>query len=211
MAATEKDLRDRTLLMLSSKSAQKVEFTFDGLYFTGAYFSAVALAIVLKPQFHRGIGFRTGHVAADADAQYDPADDVIDVPNYAYGTTTGDRDSIVHECFHAWRDAVGAKAPTATGSVATTALTDEAMAYIVGALFTNYDLTPAGRAPTMPYWATAGTIYAEAHRIAATLMGVKNPVVSAADVTALKDKIKASPTYRALKANPAMSYGNNGL
>ena len=211
MAATEKDLRDRTLLMLWSKSAQKVEFTFDGIYFTGAYFSIVSMAIVLKATVSWGVGFRTGQVAADADAQYDPADNVIDVPNYSYGTTTGDRDSIVHECFHAWRDAVGAKAPTATGSVATTALTDEAMAYLVGALFTNYDTTPAGSAVTLPYWATAGTIYAEAHRIAASLMGVKSPVVSAADVTTLKDKIKASPTYRALKATPTMSYGNNGL
>src|SRR5262249_18429461 len=156
----------------------------------------VALAIVMKASFGWGIGFRTGHVAANADAQYDPAADVIDVTSFAYGTTAGDRDSIVHECFHAWRDEIGAKVPTAAGSVSTTALTDEAMAYLVGALFTNYDTTPAGQTPTLPAW-TSDPVYAEAHRIAPSLMGVKNPVVSAADVTSLKDKIKASPTYAA--------------
>src|SRR5262245_50263995 len=176
--ATETDLRDRTFLLLASKSAQMIEFTFDGIYFVGTNFSVVTLALKVKPASRGRIGFRTGKVAADADAQYDPDDNVIDVPSFDYGKTAGDRDSLVHECFHAWRDSVGGKVPLPSGgAVATTALTDEAMAFLVGALFTNYDTTPPGKTPMLPPWAS-DPAYAEAHRIAPSLMGVKNPVVS---------------------------------
>jgi len=209
--ATEKDLRERTLFLLWSKSAWKVEFTFENIYFTGAYFTAVALAIQRKAAGGRGIGFRVGQVGADADAQYDPADDVIDVRSYDYGTTAGDRDSLIHECFHAWRDVMGARVHTVRGgAISTTALTDEAMAYLVGALFTNYDTTPPGGWVRSPDWAS-DPVYAEAHRVALPLTWAKTPVVSAEDARCLKAKIKASPSYSALKARPWTRYGNNGV
>src|SRR5262249_47661069 len=176
LMATEKDLRDRTLQLLSSNAARKIEFTLDGIYFTGAYFTVGARAISARATTGRGgIGFRTGKVPDHADASYDANDNVFVVSSYDYGKTAGDRDSLVHESFHAWRDAVGAKVPTPKGTVSTTALTDEAMAYVVGALFTNYDTTPAGQTPKTPSWATTNAIYGEAHRIAAELIGLRNP------------------------------------
>src|SRR5262245_54920836 len=155
--ATETDLRERTLRLLRSNSAFQVELTFDNIFFTGAYFTAVVGAIQRKAAGGRGIGFRVGHVAADAAAQYDPDDNVIDVRGYDYGVTAFERGAIVHECFHAWRDVMGARVRTVRGgSVSTTALTDEAMAYLVGALFTNYDTTPPGGAVSRPWWAGGG-------------------------------------------------------
>jgi hypothetical protein len=207
--ATENDLRERTLRLLRSPSAFQVELTFDRYYFSGAYFAAVIGAIQRKAAGGKGIGFRVGQVEDDADAQYDPAANVIDVRGYDYGTTAGDRDSLIHECFHAWRDIMGARLRTINGGyVSTTALTDEAMAYLVGALFTNYATTPPRGSVRAPSWASAG-VYAEAHRVALPLTWAKTPVVPYHDARCLKDKIRCSPTYRGLRA--WTRYGNNGV
>src|SRR5262245_19684628 len=207
--ATETDLRERTLRLLRSNSAFQVEFTFDNIFFTGAYFTAVALAIQRKAAGGRGIGFRTGHVEPDAAAQYDPDANVIDVRSYDYGTTAFERGALVHECFHAWRDVMGARVRTVRGgAVSTTALTDEAMAYLAGALFTNYDTTLPGRPVTPPWWAS-DPLFAEAHRVALPLTWAKTPVVPRHDARCLKDKIRCNRTYRGLRA--WTRYGNNGV
>lgn len=207
--ATEQDLRQRTLHLLRSSSAWKVELTFDRIYFTGAYFTAVALAIERKATGGRGIGFRTGQVPDNADAAYDPDADVIDVPGYGYGTTPFQRAGLIHECFHAWRDVMGAQVRSVNGNLlSTTALTDEAIAYLVGALFTNYDTTPPGM-PVRPPWWTNDPLYAEAYRVALPLTWAKTPVVSAHDARSLKHKVQCDPTYSSLRASTR--YGNNGI
>src|SRR5262245_27417053 len=193
--ATETDLRERTLRLLRSNSAFQVEFTFDNIFFTGAYFTAVAGAIQRKAAGGKGIGFRTGHVKPGAAAQYDPDANVIDVRGYDYGTTAFERDTLVHECFHAWRDIMGSKVRTTRGGlVSTAALTDEAMALLVVALFTNYDTTPPGRPVTPPWWAS-DPLFALAHRVALPLTWVKKtPVVPRHDARCLKDKVSSHPT-----------------
>src|SRR5262249_24373382 len=104
-------LRDRTLALISSIAAKKIEFTFNGVYFAGRDFNLVAAAIMSKWVGGQGVGFRTGQVASNAAAQYDPDADVIDVTSLAYGVVPFDRQALVHECFHAWRDIMGAKVP----------------------------------------------------------------------------------------------------
>src|SRR5262245_60909106 len=159
-------LRDRTLALILSSAAQKIEFTFDGVYFAGRYFNLVASAIMSKWAGGQGVGFRTGHVSPEFAAQYNPDADVIDVTSLAYGVPPFERQLLVHECFHAWRDIMGPKVPghgrdlTAakavgkSGLVKTTALQEEAMAYVTGALFHIHDTTPVRQAPTFPPWAT---------------------------------------------------------
>ena len=56
--ATERDLRERSLRLLRSSSAFKVEFTFENVFFTGAFFTAVALAIQRKARRNSSPGPR---------------------------------------------------------------------------------------------------------------------------------------------------------
>src|SRR5262249_60781923 len=102
-------LRDRTLALIQSDAARKIEFTFNGVYFAGRYFNLVANAIWSKWVGGQGVGFRTGQVSSTAAAQYDPDDDVIDVTSLAYGVTPFERQALVHERFQEWRDMMAAK------------------------------------------------------------------------------------------------------
>src|SRR5262249_29470665 len=111
--ATEKDLRDRVTLLLWSRAAQRIYFVMDQTVFNGGTaFNHVNMGIYMKAAGHGfGVGFRPGQVSAGAAAEYDPNDNVIDVPSYNYGTTAFERMTIIHECAHAWRDALGPKIP----------------------------------------------------------------------------------------------------
>src|SRR5262249_18602646 len=152
-------------------------------------FHRVATSIREKVKGNRGIGFREGHVDADADANYNPADDVYDVPTFDYGRTPNQRDTLIHESFHAWRDLMGQKVDTAGGPVSTTAVQDEAMAYIVGSLFTIYDTTPKGQKPKPPYWTPQSRVFKESYEIAKSIMNKSKAVVSAADTAVLRSAI----------------------
>jgi hypothetical protein len=216
-------LRDRTLRLILSSAAQKIEFTFNGVYFAGRYFNLVANAIMSKWVGGSGVGFRTGHVSANAAAQYDPDDDVIDVTGLAYGVLPFERQALVHESFHAWRDIMGPKVPgggrdllTAKaagyrGMVKTTALQDEAMAYVTGALFNIYDTTSGPRYPTAPWWATGTGVYAVAYGIANSIWNTKGVTLKDADVKAMTDAVKADKAYKYLKKHPKHRYNNNGV
>jgi hypothetical protein len=216
-------LRDRTLALIQSSAAQKIEFTFNGVYFAGRYFNLVANAIMSKWVGGQGVGFRTGHVSPNAAAQYDPGDDVIDVTGLAYGVPAFERQALVHESFHAWRDVMGAKVPGNgrnllaskaagyRGMVNTAALQDEAMAYVTGALFNIYDTTSGPKAPTVPWWATGTGPYAVAHTIATSIWNIKGVALKDADVKAMTDVVKGDGAYTYLKSHPNHRYDNNGV
>src|SRR5687768_11025572 len=104
--ATETDLRNRVLHLLASTAAGKVEFTLDGVKISKTSFSKVELAIKDKAAGNKGVGFRTGKVAADADAGYAPSADVFDVPGWDYGTQVYQRQALIHESIHAYLDLI---------------------------------------------------------------------------------------------------------
>jgi hypothetical protein len=203
LMATEQDLRDRVLHLLRSPAATKIVFTLDGVTIAGMSLHLVAMAVVTKQLGAKGIGLRTGHVAADADAGYDPAADVFDFPDYNYGTTEFQRQAIIHEAIHAYLDMIKS---------GKTALTDEALAYVGGLLFHIHDKTAAGATPTAPSFATTpGVSFTEAFRIAKGLFTSGSTAVSAADATSMRDTIANRPAYASLKAAPTTTYGNNGV
>jgi hypothetical protein len=199
--ATEKDMRDRVLQLLWSPAASKVEFNFDGVYFHGSFFNLVAMALVLKAMGQKGIGFLPGAVSPGTDAGYSPSRDAFKIADFNYGTTEFQRHALIHEGVHAYLDMIKSSK---------TALTDEGVAHLGGLLFHIHDTTPAGGTPTAPSWAASGT-FKEAYRIASGIVTSGSKVVSAADVKAMHDAIKASPTYTALKDDPTIVYGNNGV
>ncbi|MGL4552625.1 MAG: hypothetical protein ACRC33_15740 [Gemmataceae bacterium] len=199
--ATEKDLRDRVLLLLCSRAAGKVEFTLDGVYFHGAYFGLIAMAITLKTAGFNGIGFKLGGVDPGSDAGYSPSKDAFKVSDATYGTTEFQRHALVHEAVHAYLD---------MAKSSKTALTDEALAYVGGLLFHLHDTTSAGGTPAAPGWAASGP-FATAYKIASGLITSGTTAVSAADAQAMRDAVAASATYASLKADPTIQYGNNGV
>src|SRR5262245_54472848 len=106
------------------------------------------------------------------------------------------------------RDLMAAKAVGQSGLVKTTALQEEAMAYLTGALFHIHDTTPVRQAPTVPPWATGTGTYGVAHTIANSIWNIKGVALKDVDVTALIDAVKERYTY--LKSQPKYrdnSYG----
>ncbi len=201
--ATVQELRDRVLHILLCKTAWKVDFTFDGIDFTGKDLMWVAMAISLKAGGNKGIGIQVGGIAADAEAQYAPSENMLKFPDALYGATADQREGVFHECIHAHLD---------MNESATTALTDESMAFIGGMLFYIHDNTPEGDTPTTPGWATAaGTTYEEAYRIALGLYTSKSKKVSDADAKAMRERIASIPAYEHLKNNPTYKYNNDGV
>jgi hypothetical protein len=148
--ATETDFCNRVLHLLASTAVSKVEFTLDGVKITKASFSKVTLAIKEKAAGNKGLGFRTGKVPADADAGYDPEDDVFDVPGWDYGTQVYQRQAIVHEAIHAYLDVI---------KLSAAALMEEAIAYVGGLLFHIHDKTAAGKTPKVPWWVKGDALY----------------------------------------------------
>src|SRR5262245_3475394 len=77
----EHQLKIRTLALLVSAAAARVQFThYGGFRFTGGIFVTVSIAIANKL-----IGFQEGGVPANAGAAYSAAEDLIMVPTYAFG------------------------------------------------------------------------------------------------------------------------------
>jgi hypothetical protein len=119
--------------------------------------------------------------------------------------------SIIHECTHALRDAAGRQIRTSRGLMATLALSDEAAAYLAGALFHIYDTTAPAATPATPAWAQGGGVYSVAHALAVKMSTQKGFAVDPGESKALRDVIMNNPTYKDLKANPKQSYSNNGV
>src|SRR5262249_21293560 len=136
----------------------------------------VALALYSKrdPKAGRGMTIRLGQVPPNADATYDPATNTFDFPSASYGTSPFQRGAILHECTHALRDALGARIRTSPNpkdpKLTTRALSEEAAAFLAGALFQIYDTTPPGGTPATPSWAQGTDVFAVAHTLAVKLV-----------------------------------------
>jgi hypothetical protein len=207
----EYQLRNRTIDLLKTYAATQVRFTFNSVPFHGQTgFPQVAAALK-----EAKINFLIGEVDEGAEAQYDPSDDVIKLKRYDYGKQLAEEQALIHECFHAWRDIQGKKVLNDDGEEETTyAVTDEAMAYITGALFVIHKV-----GTTSGSWGAWGPIFSEAHRIAKTLVVQKgslvqskpNPAVSVPDIYSLWGAVMADKVYSKLADNPHMKYRNNGV
>ena len=198
-----------TLLM--SDAAQKIDFYLDRFHVDGSGLMFVAIALLSKPKGQRGMSIRVGHVDPGAEATYDPATNTFDFPTATYGTTPFQRMSIIHECVHALRDSYGKQLRTSTGPAKTLSLSDEAAAYLAGALFHIYDTTPTGTTPTKPSWASNVAIFGVAHTLGLKMSTQSGYAVTPQDSKALRDTIMNNPTYKFLKKNPKSTYSNNGV
>jgi hypothetical protein len=118
--------------------------------------------------------------------------------------------SIVHELTHAVLDS---RAPRQVRKM----LDNETTAYLAGALY-NVFSSPSATGPFGYEPGPGNPIYVEAHRLAMaarrhleqwsnSFRYLFNPW----DVVTLQNAITASPTYAFIKANPAGSYGVDGL
>jgi hypothetical protein len=214
--ATKADVIFRLTQILTSKATQQIDFELDKVRLQGSALSAIVGYVMFKQIGFAGADVDFGNVAAGAGASYDPATNTYHFKDMTFGQTASDGEDAVHESVHAWLDLRMPKVRTTMDAVkrltlTTTAVTDEAVAYVAGALYYLYRTTPAGGNPKKPWWATAGSDFGAGYDIALKIMNKPGAVVASADVKALKTAILASPTYAALKANPAMTYGNDGL
>lgn len=210
--ADKETLRQTIVTVLSSDAAQKIEVDFDGVYFTGGFYSLVIGALTYnKENTLAGRSLYKMEKTDEAEAFYRPksvggSNSGIFFTDYDYGLSDPfQKETLVHECFHCWRDLTGRSAPSLpNSSIRTTKLTDEAMAYLVGSLYTVRSTTKAGATPVAPSWApgSASTntglnqliddLNSEAFRIAASMWTSKSSKVSPADVKSLKDATDAA-------------------
>lgn len=97
------------------------------------------------------------------------------------------------------------------GRLKTRATTDEAAAYVAGALFHIFETTPIGGRVRQPYWARTASHFRKVHEIAASIWKQPGIAIDPADVAELRQAILAQPIYQPLIANPHLSYANDGV
>src|SRR5262249_2753013 len=203
----------RALNLLHSDAASKVTFTFYGITFHGSYFLMVAQAITAG-----NVGFVGGLNTKKAEAAYHRNANVIHVPfDDDYGKTDAQRNALIHECVHAWRDLMGRKVPSQEGPVGTGVLTEEAMAYVAAALFTLHDVTPKGVTPGWAERARGTAVEVPLPLFAQPGKGKFNPAVPSPDVVAMWTAVMhdrypdGSFTYPHLVARPWLVRDNDGV
>ena len=193
--------------VLMSDAAQKINFYLDGLHVDGSGLSYVALALLSKATFNSGFNVRVGGMGAGAEATYQPKTNTFTFPSVNYGDTPFQRMTMLHECVHALRDAYGVHLNTSLGPVKTFSLSDEAAAYLAGAIFYMYDNNTAVR----PAFAQNVAVYGAAHDLAVKVFNSAGFAVNPTDAKILKDAIVANPAYSGIKNNPKQTYANNGV
>jgi hypothetical protein len=172
----EQQLRTRTLGMLGSHAAARVQFMhYSGIPFDGGAFAAVSLAI--RNQL---IGFQAGGLPGNAAFFYDLGENLIQVPTYAFGQDNFGRYGLINACVQAYFDIM---------SKDTNRLWQDSIALIAGALFSLYYERP-GAAPTVPSWASNG-FHSEVFRVALPLYGKAFPFVSPLDCSRLETVVLA--------------------
>jgi hypothetical protein len=159
-AAMEQDLRMRMRSILMSGAAQALDFYVDFIHVDGSGLSYVALLLSVPPDGDRGVFIQIGDPGPDAAAAYDPPTRTFTFPSADFGRLTWpprsqsfERMAIVHECIHAWRHAMGQHMWTASGIIGSFGSSNEAAAYLGGALFFLNDQGPISASDTTPPWA----------------------------------------------------------
>lgn len=162
-------LRTRIASILLSPAAQKLDFYLDNIHVDGSGLSYVALALIPTPQESQGLSIVIGGIDPKALANYDPTTNTFHFPSANYGLTPFERMTILRECVHAYRDALGSTFLTRTGRVSTRAVSEEAPALVAGALFYIEDEGPQTVSGSRtPWWALSG-VYAQAYSLATTM------------------------------------------
>lgn len=199
--------------LLKSPAAQKIDFTLDGFHVDGLGLMFVAIALLSKSQGKQhGFQISVGHVGHGFEATYASANNTFDFPSAGYGTTPFQKMMIIHECVHARRDCSGGQLHTSTGLIKTTSLSDEAAAYVAGALFDVYEEAARGlRMPFPPSWTQGDAVYDTAFTIALKLREKRGDAVDPNDSKTLREAIMNDPHYQHLKLNPLQTYPNNGV
>jgi hypothetical protein len=214
----ELEMYYRVTDLLQSKAAARIQFQLEQVQVYGPAAYTLVWNYLNLEQFSPvdGIKIDFGHVKPGAAASYHAPSNTLRFPDPFYGTDDYGRQTIIHECTHAYIDA---RVPRrvingANGTLIATDframtrdLTSEAVAYVAGHLFHIYYTTPQGQSPTAPAWATppCPAILATAYDIASKIMNQPAAVVSAVDVKRLKDDILTLSIYGHLKANPNLS------
>jgi hypothetical protein len=187
MATNTDALRTLIGTIVMSDAAQKVDFYLDKMHVDGSGLSYVALALASKPRGGRGLSIAVGGLGPHAEASYDPSTNTFKFPKVNYGTVPFERMTIFHESVHVWRDSVGRTVATSSGKVKTRDVSEEAAAFLAGALFFLYALQVAG--PSNP----KGCNVNEFNQIG---------------VDALKEGIRKNRAYR---GHLTGRYDNNGV
>jgi hypothetical protein len=223
-ASDDAAVRKRIQDILLSAPCQKVDFYYpyaqgrgvNRCRIDGWALSFVALALETKPGGGRGITIVVRPISDGAMAKYTPEGNILRVPTVDFGTWPPERNSIVHECVHALRDALGAQSRI-DGAAAvpldrTRTVDDEAAAYIAAALFTVHESTTEDGTPQQPSWiGPSKGQYIKAHEIAAKLWATPGATVDADDAAELRRAILARPLYARLRREPAPLTPNDGI
>jgi hypothetical protein len=212
MATNTDALRTIIGAIVMSDAAQKVDFYLDKMHVDGSGLSYVALALASKPRGGRGLSIAVGGLGPHAEASYDPSTNTFKFPKVNYGTVPFERMTIFHESVHVWRDSVGRTVATSSGKVKTRDVSEEAAAFLAGALFFLYDAGPTSASDTTPTWAKG--VYDNALCLALQVAGQSNPKgcnvneFNQIGVDALKEGIRKNRAYR---GHLTGRYDNNGV
>jgi hypothetical protein len=145
MASSTDFIRLRISSILMCDAAQKIDFYLDKIHVDGSGFSFVALALLPRPRGQQGLSIAIGGMSPGAEATYDPNINTYRFPSASYGLTPFERMTILHESVHAYRDSLGRTILTPAGRVTTRSVSDEAAAYVAGAVSFVLDKGPVFR------------------------------------------------------------------
>ncbi len=216
-------LRNRVLDVLRSRPVQLICFSLDGFRVDRSGFALIELLLhrnelAWQPVFpgaKSSLSIKLGEMPKDVAAQYDPTNDAFLFPTASYGLNIYERMTILHECVHAVRDSKGYKVRTLEMRRATTAVTDEAAAYLAGALFYIFESSLTQQSIlTTEQWTKVDPLFGVAHRVALKVATTKAYLcheISSEDAAALRNAVLQTGVYKHLKTNPGFSYNNNGV
>jgi hypothetical protein len=208
--------------LLLSPPVQKIDFDFafrHGYGYNrhkvdGFGFAHVALLLTTPLGSGRGISVDSRKLKKTTGAEYSDAENLLIFPSPVFGLTQYERRTVVHECTHALRDALGTKSRI-NGAAAvplgrTRGVEEEAEAFIAAQLFLMNDAAHNG----WTYEQETDPIFAAAQAIAEKLFaGPPGQLVGVGDHAELRKAILASPTYDFMHKNPNYRYspGANGI
>jgi hypothetical protein len=184
--------------VLISAPCQRIDVRFGAARVMGAHFSALAISLngATPHRLREEVGPTAG-----AGASYRVHPNRIRAPTGNFGVGTGayageERMSLVHEATHAVLDFQRQNVLTA--------LEQEMVAYVAGALYNRY----AG----LPYTNASDALWVAADRVAAGVAAQPGAMVPpSGDAAALRAAILADPTYVHLRRNPGLRWRNDGI
>jgi hypothetical protein len=180
--------------LLRSPEVQNINFSIGPYSINGQGYLKVAAAILMGKM---PVDVNPGRLTSDQGARFDPPTNELIFRTAALGSNNLQRMNVVHECTHALIANSGFRwDATYTDS--------EAAAYVAGALYLSYAVSPLTRELTpdpkfkldtsFPFQAP-GEPFATAERIAHSIRNVKGARVSAKDAIALRGAVIANRTY----------------